>query len=274
MKPNFTLGENEIAQYVINNSESIIASTITSVAKATSTSEASVNRFCKKIGYKGFNGFKLALAQENFYNQAQISSNTSKSNSIIASVSNDYQHMIVNTSAMLDEDVVIRSALHIKQAGRIFIFSLSNTALIARELEFRLELAGIYSKTVTDTTNMHITAANTAKEDLVIAIVPTILIKDIYQAVTTCKEHGAGILSITSYDSPKLNNLVDYKLVASDIITTQNSVSLSNNLIFLFVIDVLYSALLASDKALRQRKLNRDSILNNSLSLVDYTIDY
>ena len=64
MQISFTMSESEIAQYVIRQPEKVINSTITAVAKHTGTSEASINRFCKKIGYKGFNGFKIALAQE------------------------------------------------------------------------------------------------------------------------------------------------------------------------------------------------------------------
>ena len=71
MQQSLTVSESEIAQYVINNVDTVATSTITAVARNTNTSEASINRFCKKIGYKGFNSFKVALAQENFYNSMQ-----------------------------------------------------------------------------------------------------------------------------------------------------------------------------------------------------------
>ena len=68
MQPNFTVSENAISQYVIGHAEQILTTTITALADETGTSEASINRFCKKLGYKGFNGLKIALAQESFYN--------------------------------------------------------------------------------------------------------------------------------------------------------------------------------------------------------------
>ena len=57
MQQSFTVSENEIAQYVIHNADAVVASTITTIAQNTNTSEASINRFCKKIGFKGFNAF-------------------------------------------------------------------------------------------------------------------------------------------------------------------------------------------------------------------------
>ena len=82
------------------------------------------------------------------------------------------------------------------------------------------------------------------------------------------------LISITSYDSPKLTELIDYKFIISDKITTQNALSLSNNLIFLYVTDVLYCALLDSDKTLRQRRLDSDSILSAQQQLENYMFDF
>lgn len=43
---------------------------------------------------------------------------------------------------------------------------------------------------------------------------------------------------------------------------------------FLFVIDVLYSLLLENDRALRQKKLNSDAILNNQQMMDNYLFEY
>ena len=43
---------------------------------------------------------------------------------------------------------------------------------------------------------------------------------------------------------------------------------------FLYAIDIIYSALLGSDKTLRQKKLNSDAILNNHQMMDSYGFDY
>ena len=88
------------------------------------------------------------------------------------------------------------------QAGHIYIFSNSLTALAAKDLEFRLGMVGIYAKAVTDIGDIRIYASCATREDFVIAIAPSLLIRDFYNAITVCKDNGAGLLSITSYDSP------------------------------------------------------------------------
>lgn len=269
MQPSFTVSENEIAQYVINNAEQVVGSTITTIAQNTGTSEASINRFCKKIGFKGFNSFKVALAQENFYKSMQDSEPTSQG-SFVSTISQDYRHMLVNTTAMLDEHQIFRAAEAMAKAAHIYIFSMSNTAFVARELEFKLSMVGLYAKAITELSEARLYSFRINREDLAIVIAPSLLIRDLYQTISVCRENGVPIISISSYDSPKLGNLIDYKFIISDKITMQNSVSISNNLTFLYVTDVLYCALLESDKTLKQRRLTSDSILDSQQRMDNY----
>lgn len=273
VQPSLTVSENEIAQYVINNPDKVVASTITAIAQSTRTSEASINRFCKKIGFKGFNSFKVALAQDNFYNSRREAEPASQ-DSFIASVSQDYRHMLVNTTAMLDEHQVFRAAAELRKASHIYIFSMSYTRFVAQELEFRLGLVGLYAKAADDLYDARILAGGVGPEDVVLVIAPTLLVRELYQAITVCRENGAVVISITSYDSPKLGSLIDYKFIISDKITTQNSVSISNNLMFLYVTDVLYCALLDRDKTLKQRRLNSDSILDSQHRMDNSFFEY
>ncbi len=274
MQQSLTVSENEIAQYVINNADAVVASTITAIAKNTGTSEASINRFCKKIGFKGFNSFKIALAQENFYNSMKDLAEPGAQEGFVSTVSRDYRHVLANTTAMLDEDMVVTAADALRTADHIFIFALSYTAYVARELEFKLTMAGLHAKTAVDISDIRICVNNLTADDLVVVVAPTLMMRDLYHAIVTCKDKGATLLSITSYDSPKLNSLVDYKFIISDKITTRNSVSISNNLMFLFVADVLYCCLLERDKNLKQRRLSNDAILNSTQSSDNYFLEF
>ncbi|MCR5754247.1 MAG: SIS domain-containing protein, partial [Acetatifactor sp.] len=192
----------------------------------------------------------------------------------IASISRDYRQMLLNTSAMLDEDTLLAAVECIKESNNIYVFSFSNTSFVASELDFKLSLAGLRTKAVTDLSSMRIQASNVKKDDLVIFIVPTVLMRDIYQALSICRERDAKILTITSYDSPKLNDLVDFKFITSDKLTAKNSATISNNMMYLFVVDIIYSYLLENDKALRQKKLTNDAILNNQQMIDNYMLEY
>lgn len=270
MQPNFTVSENEIAQYVMNNTESIISSTISVVAKETGTSEASINRFCKKLGYKGFNSLKVGIAQESFYNKMSSQAQGAQGGNILSSVSQDYQRILLNTTAMLEENTITQVAETIKTAGTVYIFGLSETAFVAKQFEEKLAHVGIKAKSVADITSVVVEASYIKKTDFAIFMVSSIFVRDLVPAISLCRDRGAKTLAITSYDSPQLSELVDYKLVTSDAITAQNAVSISNNLIFLYVVDVVYTVLLNSDKTLKDRKLNSDAVKNRNQMMENY----
>lgn len=273
MQPNFTISENTISQFVINHAEQILTTTITALADDTKTSEASINRFCKKLGYKGFNGLKIALAQEKFYNN-MIQENNPNSNNFIASITSDYRNMINSTAAMLEENTVFSAADAIRQAKNINIFSISSTSFIAKEFCFKLEMLGFCVKIYTDPLTIALKASSYSKDDLSVFIVRSIMIKDIYHAASASKERGCKNITITSIDSPKLNDLSDYKFIISDKLVADNYVSLSNNMAYLYVTDVLYGILLKKDKTLLKKKMDSDALLNSMQAIESRELEY
>ncbi len=60
----FFKAERKLADYIIGNKESVVGMTVGELARASSTSEASVSRFCRRCGFSGFHSLKLALAAE------------------------------------------------------------------------------------------------------------------------------------------------------------------------------------------------------------------
>lgn len=274
LQSSFTVSENEISQFVINNPDFVITNTITNLAKKIGTSEASINRFCKKVGYKGFNNFKIALAQNNHYSNMRKENSLNADSSIIESMSLDYIQLIKNTSAMLNEESLNNSVELIKEAETIHVISLINTSFIANELAFKLSLIGLKVKSHIDKLDIHLCTSNLSSKDLLIVIAPTLLCNDIYPALMMAREREAKIISITSTDSPKLDDIVDVKLITPDKIIANNSLALSNSLMLLFTIDLIYGLLLRDDKTLRQRKLNSDTIINTHQSIDRYLIDF
>ena len=54
----------KIANYILEQPEQIIHSTINEVADDLNVADATVFRFCKRIGFKGYQAMKIALAAE------------------------------------------------------------------------------------------------------------------------------------------------------------------------------------------------------------------
>ena len=56
--------EKKIADYILNHKKDAVEMTVAELAKASGTSDATVSRFCRRCGFKGYQNLKLALAKE------------------------------------------------------------------------------------------------------------------------------------------------------------------------------------------------------------------
>ena len=57
-----TASERKVADYVTDHQQDTQIMSISELAEASGVAEATITRFCRKLDYKGYNAFKLALA--------------------------------------------------------------------------------------------------------------------------------------------------------------------------------------------------------------------
>lgn len=60
----FSEKEKRIAEFILNEPEKVILGTINQVATEIDLADSTVFRFCKRLGYNGFQDLKIALASE------------------------------------------------------------------------------------------------------------------------------------------------------------------------------------------------------------------
>ena len=56
--------EKGIADYIINNKEKVFDMKLVDLAEATYTSTATISRFCKKLGEKDYNSFRINFMKD------------------------------------------------------------------------------------------------------------------------------------------------------------------------------------------------------------------
>src|SRR3979409_55380 len=56
--------EQRVADFILAHPDELIYLTVTELAERTNTSESTVVRLCQKIGYKGYQEFKIVLARD------------------------------------------------------------------------------------------------------------------------------------------------------------------------------------------------------------------
>ena len=69
-----TGSEKKVANYILNNYMYILDYTVTELAEKAGISDATVVRFCRSVGYKGYQDLKISLAQDMMSPYKQLNS--------------------------------------------------------------------------------------------------------------------------------------------------------------------------------------------------------
>src|SRR5699024_5676594 len=75
-KNQYTKSEHKLYNYITEHFEQVVYQSLTEIAIACHVGEATVLRFCRKLGYKGYQEFKLSLAREPSTHEQNGSSDT------------------------------------------------------------------------------------------------------------------------------------------------------------------------------------------------------
>ena len=109
----FFEAEKKIADYMMENKAAVVDMTVGELARASGTSDATVSRFCRRCGFKGFHNLKLTLAREVLEDEQK---DQSVSNDIDrGDIRQSLQNILANKVAELTETVNMMDADNLEQ---------------------------------------------------------------------------------------------------------------------------------------------------------------
>lgn len=258
----FTSSEYEISQFVINNPDYVIANSISELANKINTSEASINRFCRKVGFKGFNKFKMALAQSNTQLD-RMSENEVDADNLLDYITYDYQQMILSTCALLEKEDVEEVASLIPLASKVFMYPIYTTSFVVGEFSFKLRQLGIDVIELKDHLEAQLAIEYMNSDSLLITVVPSVTSKGVLPFLDKIRTKNVKTVLISENDNPKLSDLIDVKILIPGSMTAKNPLVISNSPMISLVFDIIYATILKNNKAFRQRKLSSDTIIDS-----------
>ena len=143
LKEEMFLAERKVADYITANPQEVIRLNVTDLAERSGTSDATVIRMCKRLGYSGFYQMKLALAEElgryQMIGYMDSSENPQSAKEVIQCLTRD----LLRIADLLDEEKVERCTDLICKSRRVFVSAVGNTIPVAMDFAFRLCRLGI-----------------------------------------------------------------------------------------------------------------------------------
>jgi len=249
--------EKKVANYIITRADDVIHYTITELAHFSGSSEATVYRLVKKLGFSGYQSFKITLARELSVPQESIYEKVSNDfEGFVRGVLQDNIHIAEETLQVLDLDELKKTVKMITNARRVLFFGVGRSAIVAESASLNFALLGIPTECYIDPHTQVMVASGLGEKDLVVGISHTGTIRDTIKSLQIAKEAGASTIVITSGMNSPIVETADIVLYTATKEPSKSEFTLSR-IGELLVLDILYKCVVSELGLTVKKHFNR-----------------
>lgn len=259
--------EQRVAEAILADPEAVLTSSVTELANRAGASEATVVRFCRSSGYKGYQDFKISLARDLVSPIASLHEELEEGDepqAVAAKVFRSHIQALEETLAALDAEVFTRAVELLVRARRIFFIGVGTSApnvLDAQNKFFRL---GLSCTAQTDSHLQVMEAALLGPADVVVAVSHSGQTRDPIETVRVAKATGASAIAITNAALSPLAKLCDLVLVTASRETRFRMEALASRIAQTTIINALFMACALADveRTLRLREAIEEAVVS------------
>ena len=265
---NFTRAEKKVADFVLKDPRTVLYMSITDLADACGVGDTSVFRFCRDLDLKGYQEFKMAIAQGVSADEEQpkASGAVVQEDTLAETIHNVYSTSlgaIKETNDLISEQQITQAVQWMIDADRILFFGVGASMITAMD-GYNKFMRIIPKACFTIDSHLQSMAASLMNEkDLAILFSYSGSTKDTVDIARIAKSRGAKVISITRFVKSPLTAHSDLTLLCGANEGPYQSGSLSSKIAQLFLLDILYMEFYRLTHA--QSKFNR-SLTTDSVS--------
>lgn len=242
----FTKTEKKIAEFVIKNTNQVLFMSITDLADACKVADASVHRFCRTMGLKGYQEFKMKLSlsmspDEGSAKETQDS--LLKLDSLgftLDKILQGHISALKETRLLIQEEEVEKTLRMMEEAKTIYFFGVGDSLLSAKEARNKFLRITNKVSCVDDPHMQAMTASMADEKDLIVIISYSGSTKDNVHVAKIAKKSGAKVVGITRFLKSPLTSYTDTLLVCGSNEGPLDGGSMGAKLSQLYIIDVLF----------------------------------
>lgn len=256
LKHSFTKSEQKVAELVMKTPQQVIYSSITDLAEMVGVGDTTIIRFCRKLGFKGYQAFKMALAQELSLNNDESFTalndeimDEDSTEIVIQKLYNSSTGALQETLSLLKPEQVMRAVEIMCKSHRIHFYGVGASAVTALDAKYKYMRIGLEVDCYTDGHTMAMDAVLLDKTDTVVGISYSGSTKDTVEALKLAKESGVNTICITHHVKSPITQYADVVLLTGSREGPLQGGALTTKIAQLFVLDILYTEIFRSNKA-------------------------
>ena len=234
----YSESEQRIVDYILEHQSEAPRLTAAQLSRAAATSEATVSRFCRKLGFGSFRSFQFSLARDLESQRNEGLTDEVSLDNMEQSLKNILAAKVSELNATIDGNDTLAAVVHaFKHAGVIEFAAVGNTNAVALDATFKFSQLGLrcMASTISETS---IGFALTLRPGDVIVLISN-------SGKSRRRDCGATVVVISSDSKSPLARLADYTFntVNHEALLTTGDFAFSK-ISATMIIEVIYNFLL------------------------------
>lgn len=213
--PSLPRAERVVAEALLENPEAISGLTLAQLAKETGSSDASIIRFCRRMGFKGYTDFKNAfICRRDLNEEDEEKENQDSMMVILKKVFKGNMQTLTDTLSLAttNYDEALNAMVNAKS---IHFFGVGDAYAVCQLAHMKITRLGISGSAYSDVTQQLVAAANIRPGDVAFSVSYEGRSRNVVEAMKIAKERGAVTICITKMNKSPLLHYVDIALFIS-----------------------------------------------------------
>lgn len=264
-KTSFSEIENRIAEHFKEIGNDVINKTLANLASETGVSEASIYKFVKKLGFDGFQHFKISVAST-----VQSTAKDSTKMMAFSDISNKDQPYVVAQKVLsatenalsklllfITEENLLDALNLIEHSETLHFFGQGASNILAFDTYHKFHRSHYRCNYISDSHMQLSYSTKLDQDDCVFLFSHSGKTLETTQLARILKENNVKIITLTGNPNSELVDLSDVSLVIPSEEATFRSESLTAKVLYLTLVDILFVNVMYKDEEKNIESLNK-----------------
>ena len=242
----FTAAEKRLADYILSAQDCISRMSISELANACSVADATVSRFCRRLGYKSYPDFKIAIANASAHRLEDnpLSGEITREDTLEAisqKLLNANTVAMTQTLEVLNLEAVAQAASILRNSTTVLCMGQGGSMLIASEAAHLFSTISGKFRPVSDSHMQAMAAAMMEPMDTILFYSYSGSTLAMLDTLKTAKERGSKVILVTRFPNSPGAALADIVLQCGANENPLQSGSVPARIAQMYLTDILFS---------------------------------
>ena len=256
----FTPVEQKVAEFILENPSKVPAMSIKELAVASKSSDASVMRFCKALGFSGYRSFIVGLTLAIADNEEDAGLYTDirpgdSVKSVIRNIFRNERQALTDTENILKTTEVEKAVAILGSSEAVHFFGIGASGLVCLDAVQKFRRIGVSSYAHTDFHDQLTSAALLGSKDACVLFTYSGKTKEIQLILKLLKAQNCKIIAVTKLRKTNLLKGADVYLNVLTREVTMRSGATGSRIAMLSLVDILLACVLSTDYDKYEKKL-------------------